>query len=258
MKYGISKYINYLLFSRHKYGHGIHSPFVYELIRNAFNSKGNQKDIELIEALRRVLSSEKGTITRTDLGSGNRNGEMKIAEFVKRSSVSPRYGRLLYNLSAYLKPATILELGTATGISSAFLAMGNPDARMVTIEGCPETAQLAQDNFNRIGIRNVTCVNAPFDDVLQLTFFDLGKIDLAFFDGNHLFEPTLRYFNQCLNYASESAVFIFDDIHGSEEMSRAWDEICKNEKVSISIDLFRMGLVFFRKGIEKQNFVIRY
>jgi predicted O-methyltransferase YrrM len=165
---------------------------------------------------------------------------------------------LLYNLAAYLKPETILELGTAAGISSSYLAMGNPSAKMVSIEGCIETAQLAQNNFNRIGLRNITLVNSPFDEILQLSFFDLVKIDMAFFDGNHLYEPTLRYFSQSLPYASENAVFIFDDIHGSEEMEKAWNEIRQHEKVSISIDLFRMGLVFFRKGIEKQHFIIRY
>ncbi|PKP19718.1 MAG: SAM-dependent methyltransferase [Bacteroidetes bacterium HGW-Bacteroidetes-21] len=258
MKYGLGKYLNYLLFSHHKYGHGIHSPFVYDLIRNAFNSKGNKKDFELILALRRVLISDKGFITRKDFGSGNKNGKTKVADFVKNSSVTPRYGKLLYNLAAYLKPETILELGTAAGISSSYLAMGNPSAKMVSIEGCIETAQLAQNNFNRIGLRNITLVNSPFDEILQLSFFDLVKIDMAFFDGNHLYEPTLRYFSQSLPYASENAVFIFDDIHGSEEMEKAWNEIRQHEKVSISIDLFRMGLVFFRKGIEKQHFIIRY
>jgi predicted O-methyltransferase YrrM len=85
----------------------------------------------------------------------------------------------------------------------------------------------------------------------------LPKLDLVFFDGNHQKVPTLDYFHHCLTKAHENSIFIFDDIHWSSEMDEAWQQIQGHEQVSLTIDLFQFGLVFFRKGIAKQHFTLR-
>jgi hypothetical protein len=42
-------------------------------------------------------------------------------------------------------------------------------------------------------------------------------------------------------------------------MEKAWDEIKKQEEVTLTIDLFYIGIVFFRKeNKQKQHFTIRY
>lgn len=258
MKHGIKGLLRYKLCSHHRCGHGIHSPFVYELVTKVFRSRGVKKDIELAGAIRQVMLSDKRIINRAAFGASGQAEEIKAGRFITRSSVTPKYGKLLYNLVAYYKPETILELGTAAGISAIYMALGNPDAKLVTVEGCRETAMIAQENINRVGVKNATVVNASFEEVLPLVFFDLRKIDMAFFDGNHTLDATLSYFDRCLPYAHENSVFVFDDIHWSRGMDEAWEKIKQNEKVTISVDLYRMGLVFFRSGIEKQHFTIRY
>lgn len=258
MKYGIKGYLRYLLFSRHRYGHGIHSPFVYDLVTKGFRRKTTTKELELADAILQVMRSDKRIINREAFGATGKQEAVKAGHFVRRSSVSRKYGKLLYNLTAHYKPATILELGAATGISAIYMALGNSDARLVTVEGCRETAMIAQENVNRIGIKNVTVVNASFEEVLPLVFFDLKTIGLAFFDGNHTCEATTSYFERCLAYSDENSVFIFDDIHWSEDMEKAWEIIKTHPSVSVSVDIYRMGVVFFRKGIEKQHYVIRY
>jgi predicted O-methyltransferase YrrM len=258
MKHGIKGFLKYKLFSRHRCGHGIHSPFVFELVTKVFRSRGNKKDIELANAIRQVMLSDKRIIKRAAFGANGIAEEIKAGRFVAQSSVTPKYGKLLYNLVAYYKPETILELGTAAGISAIYMALGNPNAKLVTVEGCRETAMIAQENFNRVGVKNATLVNAPFEEVLPLVFFDLKKIDMAFFDGNHTQDATLSYFERCLLYTYENSVFVFDDIHWSPDMEEAWEKIKQNDKVTVSVDLYRMGLVFFRSGIEKQHFIIRY
>lgn len=258
MKNRIRGYLRYLLFSRHRCGHGIHSPFVYDLVTKGFRRKTTAKELELADAILQVMRSDKRMIHRAAFGASGKQETIKAGTFVRRSSVSRKYGKLLYNLTAYFRPGTILELGSATGISAIYMALGNPDARLVTVEGCRETAMIAQENINRIGIKNATVVNASFEEVLPLVFFDLKTIGLAFFDGNHTFDATIGYFERCLPYSDENSLFIFDDIHWSEDMERAWEKIKQHPSVSVSIDLYRMGLVFFRKGIEKQHFVIRY
>ncbi|MBK9358768.1 MAG: class I SAM-dependent methyltransferase [Bacteroidales bacterium] len=83
-------------------------------------------------------------------------------------------------------------------------------------------------------------------------------IDYAFIDGNHTKEATLRYFGQLVKHAGNNSVYIFHDIHWSAEMEQAWNEIKNHEKVIITIDLFHMGLVFFRKELSRQHFIIRF
>lgn len=252
------QYLQYLLFSKHKTGHGIHSPFVYELIRNAFNYKPFPKTFDKIHAIRWKLNNDKSIIPRNDFGTGAKNSSVAVNKFYKKSSVNHKYGKLLYSLSHYFNPETILELGTAFGVSTLYLSHGNPESKIVTIEGCPETAKIAQQNFDLLKQSQITLVNGKIDEILPLTFFDLGKLDMVYFDGNHAYKPVMDYFEKCLSYAHENSVFIFDDIHWSSEMMKAWEEIKINPKVTISIDIYRLGLIFFKKDVVKQHFEIRY
>ena len=55
----------------------------------------------------------------------------------------------------------------------------------------------------------------------------------------------------------EKSVMIVDDIHYNEEMERAWREICEDERVTSTMDLYQMGLVFFDKNYWRKNYKIR-
>ena len=83
-----------------------------------------------------------------------------------------------------------------------------------------------------------------------------NQLDFVFFDGNHKKKPTLSYFKQCLEVAHEDSIFIFDDIYWSTEMTEAWQEIKKHPKVTLSIDCFEMGIVFFKKEQAKEHFTV--
>ena len=71
-------------------------------------------------------------------------------------------------------------------------------------------------------------------------------------------QATLNYFEQCIPYINNNSLFIFVDIHWSEEMEEAWEEIKKNKNVTLTVDLFQLGLVYFHKELTKQDFVIRF
>jgi predicted O-methyltransferase YrrM len=98
-----------------------------------------------------------------------------------------------------------------------------------------------------------------FDNLLPPVIAQLSSIDLAYIDGNHRYQPTVNYFHQFLSKAGNQTILIFDDVHWSEEMEKAWEEIKAHPAVQCTIDIFFLGFVFFREEFKvKQNFVIRF
>ncbi len=254
-----------------KNAHGIHSPFVFDLYNDVINKKGSYYSFDKIEQLRKKLLASTKEIEVTDLGAG-RSGKKTIYEIAGRSAKSKKYCELLFRIAYHFstrggsasdeKPKTILELGTSLGISTSYLASANPTAKIITIEGCPNTANEAKKNFEILGLKNIESIVGNFDETLSNILAKHCKLPTAncqlfFFDGNHRKEPTLNYFNQCLAHSNNDSVFIFDDIHWSDEMEEAWEEIKKNSKVTVTVDLFFLGLVFFRKEQVKEDFIIR-
>jgi len=161
-----------------------------------------------------------------------------------------------YLLSASDSPERVLEIGTSLGIATTYMASGAPQATITTLEGCPETAQIAKEYFQKQNLNNINVIIGEFDQSLD-QISKSKPFDLIFFDGNHQKEATIRYFKKCLELAHDQSIFIFDDIHWSKGMEAAWEEIKNHKKVSMTVDTYKWGLVFFSKGREKQHFTIR-
>lgn len=251
------RYLKYLFTS--KTAHGIHSPFVFELYNEVISKKSRYYAFDKIEQLREKMLISHASINVKDLGTGTSRKKV-IREIAERSVKNSKYGQLLFRIVHFFKPVAILELGTSLGISTSYLASANQNAKVVTIEGCPTTAGEAKKNFESLGLSNIECLVGDFDAVLPaaLSLLQFASSHLIFFDGNHRKKPTLKYFTECLKSANANSVFVFDDIHWSEEMEEAWEEIKQHPKTSVTIDLFFIGLVFFHKKQAKEHFVIRY
>jgi len=164
----------------------------------------------------------------------------------------------LYRIIKFYQPNNILELGASLGISTCYLAKANPNGRVFTFEGCPETAKVAQQNFKKLNIKNTEITHGNFNATLKPKLVELKTIDLAFIDGNHQEIPTLTYFKECLQYTNNDTIFIFDDIHWSEGMENAWEQIQKHPKTTVTIDLFFVGIVFIKSELSKEHFTIRF
>lgn len=259
------RYISYKLFSRHGKGHGIHSPFIYNFIRNVLADKNDEQCFTAIEHQRRRLLHDNSMLTVTDLGAGSKTmagQQRKISEIAGTALAGPKYARLMFRIARHLRAENIIELGTSLGITTAYLAMSSPGVRVHTIEGCPETAGRATQVFSSLELENITLINRCFDDALPYLLSEQPgggwKPDLVFFDGNHREEATLKYFQLCMKKKYEGTVFVFDDIYWSKGMAAAWNTIKNHPEVTSTIDIFRMGIVFFNPDIQKQHFVVRY
>lgn len=253
-------YMTFLVSAKSSAGHGIHSPMVYEFVRNVIRPTPSCPQLEEIEWYRSWQENSSINIKKSTFGAGSRLAQESttISKLIRNSSVSSKTGAFLFRLAQWLNAKNILELGTSIGISTMYLASACPKATILTLEGDAKRAAYARDSFEFMGWENIKLVEGDFDLTLSKLFDSSTKFDLVFFDGNHSAEPTLRYFMQCLNEKHENTVFVFDDIRWSNEMFRAWEVISKHKSVTVSIDLFSLGVVFFRNGMPKQHFMINF
>jgi predicted O-methyltransferase YrrM len=252
-------YIRYYFSAKTK--HGIHSPFVFEFVTKVLNKRNSDGQTAKIEKLRRELLSSSIEINGTDMGAGRDNTTsttQKVKDIVKNSAKSRKYAGLLYRIVKYYDVRKALELGTSAGIGSMYMAAAMPQGKVISIEGNREIAKLAAENFAKAGFENIILVTGNFDEVLEGIIEKEKTFDLVFFDGNHREEATLRYFEQCLPSVGNDTVFVFDDIRWSEGMWRAWEKIKLHQRVKVTVDLFFVGIVFFRKEMSKENFVLRF
>jgi len=241
--------------------HGIHSPFIYDLTTKCFyaHQKKYKEQFDKIRSYRNSLLKNNLSIEVTDFGAGSRvfkSNNRKVSDIAKNAGISKKRAELLIKIAQYFKPNHILEIGTSLGIGTACLSLGNPNAKIISLEGCPETAKIAMDQFKKFNLNNNKVEVGNFESTLPKNLLD-KKYDLIYFDGNHQKEATINYFEQCLHTVHNDSVFIFDDIHWSKGMEEAWNYIKDHKKVTVSIDTYQWGIVFFRKEQPKEHFVIR-
>ena len=256
------KFSRYYLTSSNGKGHGIHSPFVFNFVTKVLNDKGIYSVYDKIENLRNELTQKDETLTIEDFGAGSttsKSNKRKVGD-IARSALKPKkFGQLMYRMVQHYKPSTIIELGTSLGVTASYLASADSNAMLYTFEGAKEIAAIAKKNFEQLNSNNIELIQGNFDDTLPGQLSKLSVVDFAFVDGNHRKKPTLNYFNQLLEKANENSILIFDDIHWSKEMEEAWKEIQQHPSVTLSIDLFFIGIVFFRKEQKvPQHFSIRF
>lgn len=258
----VKKYIFYYLSASNGKGHGIHSPFVFDLINNVLRSDKKYNAYDAIEKQRKILYASKAVIEVEDFGAGSAiiPTSKRAVKDIARSSLKPKkYGQLLYRMVRYYQPKTIVELGTSFGITTSYLAAANLNAMVYTCEGAGAIARIAQQTFEAMKLENVVLCEGDFKKTLPQLFSSLLSIDFAFIDGNHQEKPTLQYYQQLLSLAGNSTVFVFDDIHWSAGMESAWWEIKKHPAVTLTIDLFFIGLVYVNPDFKvKQHFTIRF
>ena len=255
----IKDYVQHWLTAKTR--HGTHSPFVYKLTDEVIYDFTAKAEYKSIEQQRKKLYNDGSIVEVTDLGAGyhlNKNRKKAVKDIAKNALKSPKLAQLIFRLAEFSKPSSIIELGTCLGLTTAYLAKSTPTASVVTIEGCPQTAAVARKNFQELGLNYIELQVGNFDLLLPDLIAKQEKLDFVYIDGNHRKDATLNYFKWCLPKVGEQTMLIFDDIYWSKGMKEAWDEIKNHPDVTVTIDLFWIGLVFFKKGQAKEHFKIRY
>ncbi|WP_452228097.1 MULTISPECIES: O-methyltransferase [unclassified Lacinutrix] len=256
MLYQVKQYFKFLKKSTNQ--HGVHSPFVYDLITKCFYDKTKHKDYTILKQYREKLYQNHTTISVTDFGAGSRifkSNERQVSKIAKTAGIPKKRAQLLYRVTNYFQIKNSLELGTSLGLATAALHLGNKNGNTTTMEGCPETAKTAKQQLEAFHFKNIDLRINDFKT--ELKTLKNTNFDLIYIDGNHQKEATLNYFEILCNNVHNDSVLIFDDIHWSAPMAAAWQEIKNHPQVTVTVDTFFWGIVFFRKEQVKEHFTIR-
>ena len=273
MLFQIKSYLQFLWHSKNE--HAVHSPFVFNLLTKCFYDKKLKPEYAVLKKFRNTLLGNNSKIEVTDFGAGSKvfkSNTRVISKIAKTAGISPKRAELLFRVTKYFQPETILEIGTSLGLATSALSLGSKSierkATITTLEGCPETSKIAQLQFQKFNCNNVESIVTTFNSYLEKfnssptivaehSKLNSKHFSLIYFDGNHSKKATLNYFDLLLPSINNKTIWIFDDIHWSAEMEEAWEIIKKHPKVTVTIDTFQWGLVFFRTEQPKEHFVIR-
>ena len=278
--YLVGSYLKHQLTARHTGGHGIHSPYLFEWVRMVMADDNSYYAWAQIEEIREQLLRDEREVTFVDYGSGRAlssspadANKRLVKDIAKGSLAQKKYAQMLARLVRWLGSANpqylskrkedrglnIVELGTSLGVTTAYLATMNKGDKVLTFEGCNAVAEIAKENWKMLEINNIECrVGEVTEESLRLAVVDLqGGLDVAFIDANHTYEGTKSYFNVLAEKVHEQTVIVVEDIHYNQAMEKAWMEICADERVTSTMDLYQMGMVFFDKHYWKRNYKIR-
>jgi predicted O-methyltransferase YrrM len=258
MFFQIKSYLKFLWYSKNE--HAVHSPFVFNLLIKCFYDKKPKHEYSILKKYRQSLLQNKNFIEVTDFGAGSKvfkSNKRQISKIAKTAGISKKRAELLFRVTNYFQPKNILEIGTSLGLATSALALGNPKAKVISIEGCLETSNQCQLQLQKFNFNNVENVISEFELYLNNLKLQTLNFELIYFDGNHSKKATLAYFELLLPTIDNNSVWIFDDIHWSPDMEEAWKIIKEHPKVTVTIDTFQWGFVFFRREQEKEHFIIR-
>jgi len=247
------KYILHFVSARHTRGFGVHSPFLFQLTRNIIYDESSYYIFPEIERIRKKLLSNHNKLNIIDFGTG-KDRPTTVRAVASKSLKSAKYGQLLFKITNFIKAQSILELGTSFGLTTSYLAASCNKIKCITLEGSPESVEIAKQNFKKLGIENIQLIMGNIDVTLSDAIGHFETLDLIFIDANHRMPAAYSYFELCLNKIHENSIVIIDDIYWSSEMEIAWKMIKNHPQVTSTIDLFQLGMVFFRTDLHKKHY----
>lgn len=255
----VSRYLHYWLNAIDE--HSLQAPFVFELYTQVIKDDVQLPVFQEIGTYRKEKLADHRNLRFSRLGAASsvkKSDERKVSSIARHSLSSAKFSRFLFRLARYCQPSLILELGTSLGINTLYLSAHNPACRIVTFEGCNTSIAEAAALFSTWEKKNIELVAGNIDDTLTEYLCRHKTIEMVYMDANHRYEPTLRYFDALVKYCTPHAVLVLDDIHWSAEMEKAWEKIKQHEKVTLTIDIFDAGLVFFRPLYTKQHYTLSF
>ena len=221
----IGSYLKYLVQRKSKYS--IHSPFVYEFMTKVANDSGSNRDYDTLLRISRLLDGKKYPNRRRR-----------------------KQARLLYRLVRFLEPETVLTFGKISALNTSALALGDLQTKVYL-----EQSLDFLETLNSMGVVNVNLIRRDGDEEEQ---FEQQNTGCVYYSLDDFGDDSWNNLEDGFGEVDEDTVLVFEGIHHSRHTEAAWEAVKASEDVSISMDLYCIGIIFFREGIEKQDFVLKY
>ena len=254
----LGRYLSY--YSNAVTAYQVHSPAIYNFITEVMDQERAYYKYGEIEYLRELYLKSEDSIPFIELGAGSKklSGTTRPIAQIAKTSLSPvKTCRILFNTVKFYNCKNILELGSSLGISTAYLASVDDDTKVISLEGNPASADIARHNAAQLELSNIEIITGSFEETLMPTLDRMKQVDLAYLDGNHSYDATIKYFDKILPYLNENSVIVLDDIYWSDGMLNAWKQLIQHPSVTYSIDIYSSGFLFFTKSMKsKQHFVL--
>ena len=241
--------------------HSLHSPFLYNFYTTVLKSKEKNILFDEIEQYREALLQNENTISINDFGAGSRvdaSSERRIKDIAKSALSGEKFSKVLFRIAKNSGAEKIIELGTSFGINTLYLSAVGEKAKITTFEGCIETAEVANNMFGNTSRNNIDLIVGNIDETLPKFLGSIDNIDVVYFDANHQYQSTMGYYGLFEDKIHNKTIFIFDDIHWSKGMFKAWCEIVNLPEVTLSLDIYDAGIVFFDKSFTKEHYVLDF
>lgn len=250
----VKSFLKFYLNARTEYN--IQSPFLYEFVQHILDTKKEYYAFRWIENHRKGFLKSPLSVPDVDFGAGQNKRKyknIKVRDIAKKALSSPSQCRIIFNIINHFRCQNILELGTSLGMSSSYMAAASISGNITTCEGNPHIADMAKNVHQQMGFHQVRVLTGPFEKTLEPLLKSTTVLDFVYIDGHHKEKPTLDYFEQILRKCHNDSIIVLDDIYWSPEMTSAWNLMCQHPKVTLSIDLYDMGVLFLKKELSKQH-----
>jgi hypothetical protein len=252
MKFRTISRINYLKKARHRRGHGIHSPFLFYLITEVIENKEKLPQFKSLKPLKKKVldlidisadSSVKSIYEQFDIRY------TKPKKLYKKVELSVKYVQIIFQLILEFKPSSIIHYGPTLGVDLAILAAANIDSRVYQVNNDPFCELISKRLLNDSAIGNIQFV--PENSVPEII---PEFVLLNCFSDPDLSQSIIQNY---INQHSDDGVLIIRGIHESKEMEAIWKEAIASQSIRVSLDLFAIGIILFRKGLQKENFILK-
>lgn len=243
---------------RYRRGFGVHSPFVFDLITKVIEEECPYYRFNEIELLRKQLLGKEEQITYPDRRSKGKLKSRTIGAVVKREAIRPKQGALLFRLANYFKSKNILQVGTTTGISTLYLTSYASGLRCVALENIPAFSTIIQQAFAKLARNPIDLRIGDYTDIFPKALEEMGNIDFLFFNTPYESDSNRQWIRESLRYVHDHSVLVIEGINSNVCMRTFWEEIKASPKVSVTLDLFSLGIVLFDKRLHKKNYIANF
>ena len=206
-------------------GFGVHSPWAYDLIENVINERHPYYAYD-------------------DLYSFWENAPQDLPQYPQSRD------ELLFRLVNRFNPRFILEVGTGAGVSTGYLASVSTRSRVVTVDNPHPASKQVLRNLKRI--HNIEYIAADVTQTVR-DILDSGTIPQFI----HIAHTALwkEVVEMILPYATPDMVIVVEDM-GKKQKKEWWDQLIKDERIGVTFQMKKAGLLFFDHKKTKQHYVL--